>query len=82
MHRMGFQNIDRAVDLARRAKDQGNIANKSWVYYASGFGISQDYAKARELFESSAKAGDGIAQFFLGRLYLSGLGVEEDKNAQ
>lgn len=43
-----------------------------------GLGIGQDYAKAFELFQASAKQGNPQTQFNLGIMYHTGQGVEQD----
>lgn len=49
------------------------------IFYRDGFGVTQDYGKAREWFEKSADAGNERAKFSLGLLYESGAGVVQDR---
>ena len=46
--------------------------------YASGDGVAQDYAKAREWYEKAADKGDASAMAALGVLYHNGQGVAQD----
>jgi TPR repeat protein len=46
--------------------------------YANGWGVAQDYAKARELYEKAAGQGSTNAMFNLGTLYDYGRGVAQD----
>jgi TPR repeat protein len=48
------------------------------VLYAEGFGVTQDYVKAREWWEKAADKGDWDAMGNLGRLYANGWGVAQD----
>jgi hypothetical protein len=48
------------------------------VLYQSGFGVAQDYAKAREWFEKAAEEGNATAMINLGLLYENGHGVAQD----
>lgn len=46
--------------------------------YYNGTGISKDYSKAIELFESPAYQGRAEAQFYLGECYINGYGSDEN----
>ena len=46
--------------------------------YDYGWGVPQDYAKARESYEKAAAMGNVNAMFSLGVLYATGLGVTQD----
>ena len=46
--------------------------------YGVGFGVAQDYAKAREWFEKAGDYGDGTSMFHLGRFYADGQGVAQN----
>ena len=46
--------------------------------YANGFGVTQDYVKAREWYEKAAARGDAKAMRKLGELYRDGHGVAQD----
>jgi len=48
------------------------------VFYENGFGVQQDYAKAREWYEKAADRGDVVAMTNLGVLYENGQGVPQD----
>jgi TIR domain/Sel1 repeat len=48
------------------------------VIYKNGYGVPQDYAKAREWFEKAADKGNAIAMSNLGALYENGYGVPQD----
>jgi TPR repeat protein len=70
------------VPVFRAAANNGNavaIARLGW-FYANGFGVTQDYAKARELYEkaSSWPGENDSAMNNLGALYQAGSGVAQD----
>ena len=46
--------------------------------YHFGWGVSQDYGKARQWYEQAATQGDSSAQNNLGLLYANGQGVPQD----
>ena len=46
--------------------------------YVAGFGVPEDYAKAREWFEKATAKGNGDAWFMLGQVYANGYGVPRD----
>jgi len=48
------------------------------VLYNQGFGVAQDYAKAREWYEKAADKGDARAMANLGALYENGDGVAQN----
>jgi TPR repeat protein len=48
------------------------------VTYQNGYGVAQDYGKAREWFEKAAAKGDADAMSNLGMLYYNGRGVARD----
>ncbi len=48
------------------------------VLYVNGWGVAQDYAKAREWYEKAADKGDADAMRNLGVLYANGWGVAQD----
>jgi TPR repeat protein len=48
------------------------------VTYRDGWGVGQDFAKAREWFEKATKEGNALAMTDLGLLYESGQGVAQD----
>jgi hypothetical protein len=47
-------------------------------YYANGWGVAQDYGKARGLIQKAAKAGNPDAMYDLGVLYANGWGIAQD----
>lgn len=47
-------------------------------YYNFGYGVKQDYLKARELYKKSCDMKVGIGCFFLATLYHDGLGVRQN----
>ena len=49
-----------------------------WLALRRGFGVAQDYAKAREWYEKAAAKGDASAMANLGLLYDNGQGVAQD----
>jgi TPR repeat protein/energy-coupling factor transporter ATP-binding protein EcfA2 len=54
-----------------------SMFNLGWLY-ANGFGVAQDYAKAREWYEKAADKGEAGAMNNLGWLYDNGQGVAQD----
>jgi TPR repeat protein len=65
--------------LFQRGADRGDtfyIRNLALLYQA--FSPAQDFAKARELYETAANKGDARATSNLGSLYASGQGVAQD----
>src|SRR5215813_4785063 len=56
----------------------GNVPTICPLLYAKGFGVAQDYAKAREWFEKAADKDSADAMHDLGWLYQHGHGVAED----
>jgi len=48
------------------------------VFYENGYGVAQDYAKAREWYEKAAAEGNAAAMVNLGALYAYGTGVPQD----
>jgi len=53
------------------------MSKVGWLY-ENGFGLPQDYARAREWYEKGAEYGDAISMRNLGALYYNGLGVAQD----
>ena len=56
------------------------MVNAVWVaeVYRNGWGVPQDYSKARKWSVEAAAAGNTDAMINLGRLYEQGLGVAQD----
>jgi TPR repeat protein len=48
------------------------------VLYEKGWGVAQDYGKAREWYQKVADAGNADAMYNLGLLYQNGWGVAQD----
>ncbi len=48
------------------------------VIYERGFGVPQNYERARSWYARAARQGDPLAEFHLGSLYERGLGVSQD----
>lgn len=46
--------------------------------YKNGVGVSRDMIRAARWYELGAEMGDGLAQFEMAKLYLTGTGVETD----
>jgi TPR repeat protein/energy-coupling factor transporter ATP-binding protein EcfA2 len=57
--------------------DTTSMGGLGWIY-RTGFGVAQDYAKAREWYERAANNGNTIAMVNLGLLYHNGEGVTQD----
>lgn len=61
-----------------------NIDNKSLIYlmlgnlYYNGYGVKQDYLKAKKYYELSSKLNNSTALLNLGDLYYKGYGVRQD----
>jgi TPR repeat protein/energy-coupling factor transporter ATP-binding protein EcfA2 len=47
-------------------------------FYENGYGVAQDYVRARELYEEAANKGEALAMNNLGGLYERGWGVAQD----
>jgi TPR repeat protein len=61
--------------------DRGNVVSMSGLgwFYVTGFGVAQDYTKARFWYEKAAAKGDAHAMAGLGWLYGSGSGGAQDE---
>lgn len=58
------------------AKGHGGAMNEiGLAYFEAGYGTEQDFVAAREWLTRASDAGDAIAPFNLGRIYLGGHGV-------
>jgi len=53
------------------------ILNIGTLFYL-GKGVEQNYFKAFEWYKKATQNGDGVAQFFVGRMYRDGLGIHKD----
>lgn len=71
-----------AIHLSRAHKLGYNLNKDEQFFlgkcYYNGTGISKDYSKAIELFESPAYQGRAEAQFYLGECYINGYGSDEN----
>ena len=65
---------ERAVEISGDSLSECAIANM----YAQGLGITQDKAKAMELYQDAANAGGSNAQCTLGDMYASGTNLPKD----
>jgi TPR repeat protein len=54
-----------------------SMSNLGWLY-RNGYGVAQDYAKAREWYQKAADNGDAGGMRNLGALYHNGYGVAQD----
>ena len=78
--RMDFktkQEVFALVTAEARYGDAPAMQLLGWAYDV-GFGVAQDYAKAREWFEKAADKGDARAMHNLGVIYADGHGVAQD----
>jgi TPR repeat protein len=74
---------DKAFDLLTKSVSQGNrpAAQRGLgEMYLKGKGVSQNFSKAFEYFEESAKQNDQAAQFYLSFMYEEGLGISQNKS--
>jgi TPR repeat protein len=79
-YQMNEDNKKRVFAVFKTGADHGDansMRNLGWAY-ENGFGVAQDYAKAREWYEKTADKGNTMAMFNLGGLYLKGKGVAQD----
>ena len=71
----------RAADGIKSLADAGNLHAVKYLgdlyFYGMG-GYKQDYAKALETYMTAAEQGDADAQAQIGRIYMDGLGVEQN----
>ena len=64
------------------AAEAGNqFANQPGKLYLSGEGVSKDIAKVLEYLADAAEQGCPQVQYILGKLYLLGKDIEQDKEA-
>ena len=69
-----------ALSMLEDLANKGNIKAQYnlGLMYQNGFGVEQDYIKAKEWYEKSANQGDELAQYNLGVFYAIGQGVKQD----
>jgi TPR repeat protein len=78
--RMDAKTQQKAAALFQAAAEHGNTV-AMWnlgVFYQEGYGVPQDYAKAREWYEKAVAKDHADAMNSLGVLYDHGLGVPHD----
>jgi uncharacterized RDD family membrane protein YckC len=76
--------VTRARDMYIGLAEKGDPAAQNRVaasYMTSWFGQTIDYPSAIEWYKKAADQGDANAELQLGRMYLTGKGVDVDKNA-
>ena len=75
------QDLNKAVEYLEMAGEQGlrDAQTRLGMLYVSTntAEFPRDYEKARHWFNESAHQGDPLGQFYLGRIYAEGLGVEQ-----
>ena len=74
-------NIELAMEYLKKSAELGyaNAITDLGNAYVSGVpGIPQDLHKALELYMKAAEQGYPMAQFFIGRMYENGWGVNKD----
>ena len=68
-----------AKRLKRAAENYGNFDVLAvGIMYLNGYGVEQNFDKAREYFEKAAALKAHYANYFLGELYETGLGVAQN----
>jgi TPR repeat protein len=79
-HQMDINTKKKTFEIFQTGADHGDAASMSNLafIYRTGFGVAQDYAKAREWYEKAADKGNPGAMSNLGRLYHAGQGVAQD----
>jgi TPR repeat protein len=78
--RMGVETKQKVFALLTAGAKRGDASPMNalgWAYEV-GFGVPQDYTKARELYEKAAAKDQADAMFNLGRLYEGGRGAPQD----
>src|SRR5207247_8580926 len=74
------KDIEKAVELYKRAVEQGNAAaqyNLGYCYQ-NGIGVEKDAGMAVQLYHQAAEQGNAAAEYNLGRCYQYATGVEKD----
>ena len=68
------------LQMVREQAAQGNARSQCalGLLYDNGWGVPQDYAKAKQWYEQAAAQGNARAQVALGALYAKGQGVSKD----
>ena len=75
------RDVAKALDLHRKAADQGLVAAEHGlgVFYYQGMGVKQDYAEALKWFGRAAAKGFAESEFNLGVMYFNSEGVRRDE---
>ena len=74
-------NVSCESPLGTRALAEAGVADAQYnlgVMYATGRGVTQDYAEAVRWYRLAAGQGDADAQYNLGVMYANGRGVSQD----
>jgi TPR repeat protein len=79
-YQMDSETKHEAFALFQAGAEHGNASSMGslGIAYGGGYGVPQDYAKAREWFEKAAAKDNAGAMFSLGVLYHNGQGVPQD----
>jgi TPR repeat protein len=79
-NQMDIKSNKRVFALWQRGAEHGNTTSMRnlGIIYENGYGVAQDYTKAREWYEKAADNGDARAMRALGVLYANGSGVTQD----
>jgi TPR repeat protein len=79
-HQMDIDTKKKAFAVYQRGAYRGDMSSMRNLAgsYQDGFGVAQDYAKARGWFERAADRGDADAMTSLGALYANGQGGAQD----
>ena len=77
---MDTETKKRVVAVFQGGADHGDVPSMRnlGISYFNGYGVTQDYAKAREWYEKAAANGNATAMLNLGQLYEEGWGVAQD----
>jgi TPR repeat protein len=77
---MDSETQQEAFALLQAGAEHGDVVsmNNLGALFASGQGVPQDYAKARELYEKAAAKDNAYAMSNLGALFANGQGVPQD----
>jgi len=77
---MDFETKKEVLAVFQAGADHGDVTSMRnlGITYNYGYGVPQDYAKAREWYEKAADKGDELAMGRLGLLYQDGQGVPQD----
>jgi TPR repeat protein len=79
-YQMDINTKKKVFAVFQTGADHGDAASMGLLglLYADGFGVAQDYAKAREWYEKAAAKGHAMSMANLGALYHNGQGVAQD----